>query len=251
MSRPFLIMRLEAPLMSYGAVAVDAMRPSADFPGLSMLTGLLARALGWSHYSYAPRTQRLQDRIVYAARNESLARDGNAALADLQTAQLSRSDAAWTTKGIPERRAGSPDTYMPPHLRTLEYRVNLRTTVALELDDPGEEPTLTDLAHALTRPASVLFIGRKACLPSEPICQGIITAESPLDALASTPSASVDHDDAVQWNGDHQHPSVTPLRQHWAQDIKDWRNELHTGRRPVATGTMTKPAGPARQEPSK
>ena len=42
-----LAMRLEAPLSSYGAEAIDNFGVVDDFPAASMLTGLLANALGW------------------------------------------------------------------------------------------------------------------------------------------------------------------------------------------------------------
>ena len=197
MDRQFLILRLEAPMMSFGTVAVDNHRPSTDMPGLSMLTGLLARALGWNRPAHAPLTQALQARVAYAARAERTVRDGNAALEDYQTAQLSAGDAAWTTRGRPETRAGSPQTNATSYIRTAEYRTDLRVTVALELLPPGPAPTLPDLAQALQFPASVLFIGRKNCLPSHPIFQSSVHAENPLAALHKVPSVSPDAEDPV------------------------------------------------------
>ena len=237
----FLMMRLEAPLMSYGGVAVDGLRPSNDFPGRSLVTGLLARALGWSHHSHAPLAQRLQDRLSHASRNEKLVRNGNTPLFDYHIAQLDYNQVAWSTTGVPENRAGGGLVSNP---RTLEYRTDLRTTVAAQLDPDDEAPTLADLAHALQFPANVLFIGRKTCLPSEPIFHSIIPAGSALEALSQIPSASVDHEDAVQWDGDHEHPSVATLQTGWLQDTRDWRNEIHTGRRPIATGLMLNPLRP-------
>jgi CRISPR system Cascade subunit CasD len=40
-------MRLEAPLMAFGGEAIDNYGVIRDFPALSMVTGLLANALGY------------------------------------------------------------------------------------------------------------------------------------------------------------------------------------------------------------
>src|SRR5690606_31602973 len=62
-----LILRFDAPLMSFGAVVVDQNNPAWRFPGAAMLTGLLANALGWDHRDTA-QLQGLQDRLRFAAR---------------------------------------------------------------------------------------------------------------------------------------------------------------------------------------
>ena len=238
MNAPVLIMRLEGPLMSYGAPTVDNIRPTADFPALSMLTGLLAQALGWTHHSQAPLVQHLQERISYAARSERL-HGGDTKTEEYQSADLDQHDVAWTTYGIPETRGGDTRTYRTSHIRRLQYLMDIRTTVAVALSDPEESPTVSDLAHALRFPASVLFIGRKGCLPSEPIFQGLIPADTLLEALAQTPSASIDAQDPLLWDGVQQHTDVQALNEDWQHDVKDWTNEIHTGRRWAATGTIT------------
>ena len=240
MARPFLIIRLQAPMMSFGTVAVDNHRPSSDMPDLSMLTGVLARALGWNRPEHHPLIQRLQNRVSYAARAERLNHDGNASLIDYQSADLPRTEVAWTTTGRPDTRAGadSPNTFK--YIRYAEYRTDLRVTVALELIPADDEPRLQDLAHALQFPKGVMFIGRKNCLPTHHIFRSILQAENTLDALHQTPSISPDPDDPVLWSGDIQHPSTTLLQTLTVPDIRDWANGIHTGRRTVATGTMTK-----------
>ena len=237
MKAPVLILRLESPLMSYGTTALDASRPTGQFPSLSMLTGLLAQALGWTHHSRAPLVQRLQERISYAARSERLYAGQNR-LTDEQNAQLDGTQVAWTTTGKPEKRAGDAATYNTPHRLKYEYLTDVRTTVALRLSHPDESPTAEDLAHALTFPAGVLYIGRKPCVPSEPIFQGIIAADSLLEALAETPSASIDAQDPLLWDGSEEHPDAQALNQEWQHDLKDWANQLHTGRRRVTTGLI-------------
>src|SRR5215813_9680694 len=43
-----LILRLEAPLMSFGGDMIDANGPTLDFPLASLVIGLMANALGWT-----------------------------------------------------------------------------------------------------------------------------------------------------------------------------------------------------------
>ena len=44
-----LVLRLDAPLMSFGGVIVDHHNVTERFPGLSLFAGLFANALGWTH----------------------------------------------------------------------------------------------------------------------------------------------------------------------------------------------------------
>jgi CRISPR system Cascade subunit CasD len=179
----FLILKLEAPLMSFGREAIDANGPTRDFPDTSMLTGLLANALGYTR-SEAVKHQRLQDRLAFGVRIDRLGHD----LHDFQTAQLSKKDIGWTTHGEPEGRAGGGNTYDSPHIRFRHYRADAALTVALRLDPANERPTLDDLAAALKYPARPLFIGRKSCLPSASFFVGMGEAESLVATLQSIPA---------------------------------------------------------------
>lgn len=62
----WLVLRLSAPMMSFGAVAIDQVGPTARWPGASMLTGLIGNALGWDWDDRAAH-QTLQDRLRFGA----------------------------------------------------------------------------------------------------------------------------------------------------------------------------------------
>jgi CRISPR system Cascade subunit CasD len=181
-----LILVLEGPLAAFGAEMVDARGPVRDWPGASLITGLLANALGWRRGERA-RHARLQERIDLAVRIDREA----PRLTDFQTAQLGHSDEGWTTRGVPEGRAGGAGTYDSPHIRERDYLADVLLTVALALREENEVPTLDDLASALDRPARPLFLGRKPCLPSRPLFGGVIEAADPLAAVrdAAPPDA--------------------------------------------------------------
>ena len=183
-----LALNLESPLMSFGGETIDNYGVIRRFPAASMLTGLFANALGWRRVEREGH-QRLQDRLVFAARIDREPA-GGVRLTDFQTAQLNKGDRGWTTRGTPEGRAGGTRTYDAPHLRYRDYFADMRVTVALRLEPKDEEPTLEDLADALREPARPLFIGRKPCLPSAPLFTGYVEAVNTLDALLKLPLES-------------------------------------------------------------
>ena len=107
-----LIMRLEAPLMSFGGEAIDNLGVIRPFPAASMLTGLLANSLGWRRVE-SEKHQRLQDRLVFAARIDREPA-GGVRMTDFQTAQLGANDKGWTTRGVPDERAGGAQHLQRP-----------------------------------------------------------------------------------------------------------------------------------------
>ena len=183
MSLDHLLLRLEAPLMSFGTTAVDHRRPVQAWPAVSMLTGLLANALGWQR-SDVQALEALQARIRWAARIDR----AGTALSDFQTAQLSKDDKGWTTRGVVEERAGGDDSYKSPHLRNRDYRADASVLVALRLEPAQLSPTLHDLAAALDRPVRPLFLGRKGCPPATRIGQGVVLADDAVVAVREAPA---------------------------------------------------------------
>ena len=163
-----LILNLESPLMAFGGETIDNLGVIRWFPAASMLTGLFANALGWRRTD-REQHQRLQDRLIFAARIDREPA-GGVRMTDFQTAQLGAKDQGWTTRGQPEGRAGGPNTYDAPHLRYRDYFADMRVTVALRLQPAGDEPTLDHLADALAG-APTTTIHRTQAVPAhrEPV----------------------------------------------------------------------------------
>ena len=229
-----LIIRLEAPLMAFGGETIDNLGVIRRFPAISMLTGMLANALGWRRIERDTH-QRLQDRIVFAARIDREPA-GGLRMTDFQTAQLGRNDRGWTTRGTPEGRAGGDRTYDAPHLRYRDFYADMRVTVALRLEPAGESPTLGDLADALDEPARPLFIGRKPCLPSARLNAGLRDADSSLAALIDTQldgDGSTDGTVSVLWADGESPDDVRPTNTYMLTDERNWRSGLHGGGRLV------------------
>jgi len=165
-----LLLRFDAPLMSFGGPIVDNHGIIQTYPALSMICGLLANALGYDHYEFAD-LQRLQERLQYACRQD---RPGTR-LRDYQTVDLGQEfmsdDLAWTTWGSLERRKGGTAS-SGTQIRYRDYWADAMYTVALTLDPLDESPTIDDLEQALRTPERPLFIGRKPCLPAERLLLG-------------------------------------------------------------------------------
>jgi CRISPR system Cascade subunit CasD len=222
MSRHLLLV-LEGPLLAFGGEAVDAHGVVDDFPSASMLTGLLANALGWRRGQRDDHA-RLQTRLRFAARIDA---EGQR-LTDFQTVKLEKNDTGWTTRGVPEGRDGGAATYNSPHIRRRDYDADKRVTVALRLDPADEAPKLDDLEAALHQPARPLFLGRKPCLPSRPLFEAIVEAPSLLDALAaSAPAQSC----RVLLPVTETALPQDELRQ--VADRRDWHSGVHGGQRTV------------------
>ena len=216
--------------MSFGTTAVDHRRPVQAWPAASMLTGLLANALGCDGAD-ATALDALQARLRWAARID---RPG-ALLHDFQTAQLSQSDKGWTTRGVVEERGGGPDAYKSPHLRYRDYRADASVLVALRLQPAEPTPTLEDLARALDTPARPLFLGRKGCLPATRINRGLTQADDAVSALRAAPPGDDAQDPAlatVYFNAGAA-AADTAMLTHHASDERRFALDVHAGRQPV------------------
>lgn len=225
--------------MAFGGEAIDNFGVIRDFPALSMVTGLLANALGLRREETA-RHDRLQDRLVMGARLER----GGTRIQDNQNAQLSKDDKGWTTWGTPEERAGGAGTYESPHRRFRDYHADLSMLVVLRLEPTDEPPTLDDLAAALDRPARPLFIGRKPCLPSRRLFAGWHEGECVLDVLRAVPlPADLPEGARLQWpDGEGALPGDRVLD---LCDERNWTSGVHGGWRPIREGRIRGEEQPA------
>jgi CRISPR system Cascade subunit CasD len=225
----FLVLHLDAPLMSFGGVLVDGNGPTDPAPGASLLTGLLGNALGWAHGD-ADRLQRLQDRLTFGVR---LDREGEP-LVDFHTVDLGQAHlvgTGWTRRGLVDGR-GSGEATSSTHIRRRAYWCDRVMSVALALTPAEEAPTLDQLADALRRPARPLFIGRKPCLPSRPLFGGFTDAAEPFAAALGAPwPAGVPRPvGGVHLWGPTEDETVDGHTQ-IGRDLRHWAIQQHAGRR--------------------
>lgn len=258
-----LILRLDAPMVSFGDETIDNRGMVRDFPALSMLTGLVANALGWDRCEGA-RLDRLQGRIDFAA---ARLRPGHRRQ-DYQTARLFEKDAGWTNRNHPEGRASSPSFTWDAawaaergqrvksltHQRYRDFDADSDVLVALALTPADDAPTLKQITEALLRPERPLFIGRKPFLPSGPILrscgiEGTDAIGALCLALEQRAEKPVPKSVAVQWSPGpqdipgqwRQATSTLGLRVEQHQRVADIRRHVagvHAGARNVALGLV-------------
>lgn len=226
-----LILRLASPLVAFGGETIDNYGVIRDFPALSMITGLIANALGWDR-SETGRHDRLQERLRIGTRLEH----AGSRLTDFQTAELGAGDKGWTTWGAPEERRGGAASYESPHLRYRDYHADLVARLALRLEPAQESPDLDDIAAVLDRPKRPLFIGRKPCLPAGRLMAGWIEADTVLQALQSLAPPAEARSMRAQWpDGEGTLPGDRLLD---LCDERSWTSGLHGGWRPVREGLI-------------
>lgn len=233
-----IILRFDAPLMSFGGVIVDQHGVIDRFPGLSFLAGLLGNALGYSHGDFA-LLDSLQRRIEYAARWDVPPEK----LVDYHTVDLGQEkmkENGWTTRGQPEHRAGGSAKF-GTHQRYRHYWANGLMTVAVTLSQ-DEKPSVLDLFAALLEPARPLFLGRKTCLPSAPIALDKVFEVDVFDALQNVPPlmrGRSNRNNMLEacWPERLLNKSAQSHKVH-TFDTRDWKSQLHVGSRTQIHGMM-------------
>lgn len=237
-----LILRLDAPLMSFGYVMVDQHGFTDRFPGTAMLTGLIANALGWDHADF-DRLQALQGRIQFAARWDSDPEH----VVDYHTVDLGQPkmrEPGWTTRGEPEHRSGGEAARLGTHQRYRHYWADGLMTVALHV--AGEEaPDLEAVKAALQQPARPLFLGRKSCLPARPLLDPhtpVVEGEDLLTILRMVPVWTRDGTPGpgrathACWPAELGVAGRGEVRRVF--DLRDWRNHIPAGSRWRAEGML-------------
>ena len=228
-----IVLRFDAPLMSFGGVTVDHHGVIDRFPGTAMLCGLLGNALGWGHAEYA-KLQELQDRIAFAARWDV----SPVPMVDYHTVDIGSAhmkEAGWTTHGAPEHRGGGVDAKYGTHQRLRHYWCNGLMTVVLSLTG-SSSPTVEDLAAAIRSPARPLFLGRKTCLPARPLLDPVtpLVEGDTLKTMLATIAVWQREDTLsrkevsyeVCWPGSDADDGGAVMQVH---DLRDWQNQVMRG----------------------
>jgi CRISPR system Cascade subunit CasD len=243
--RQYLVLRLEAPLVAFGGEAIDNYGVIRPFPAKSMITGLLANALGIERQQ-SELLQALQDGLIMGSRIDSCEEP----IRDFQTVQLSKNDQGWTTLCRVEGRSGGSASYAAPHLRHRDYWAGLNASVVIGLTS-STPVNIQKLSNALAEPARPLFLGRKSCIPSGPILNGQIAAKTTLQALFRLPGEGLhfastrfqwpafedpEDDDAILL--DDYHASIEPIC-----DERNWITGVHGGFRFVRVLQFKESAG--------
>ena len=139
-----MLLRLAAPLQAWGADSKFETRKTAREPTKSGVIGLLAAALGLRRDETEPLTRLVQ--LRFGVRVE---REGQL-LVDFHMARNEEKDRSYVT-----------------------YRHYLEDAVFLVGLESEDTALLQELAEALTHPVFPLYLGRRACPPTLPLCLGL------------------------------------------------------------------------------
>ena len=216
---------------------LDAVRDGLEAEGIAV------KAVELLNNTVIARLQSLQNRVQFAARWDVEPKQ----LRDYHTVELGQPkmcEPGWTTRGTTEHRAGGASAKFGTHQRYRHYWANGVMTLALSLAGEGD-PTLDELETALKFPARPLFLGRKTCLPTAPILLERVHAHDLFQAISSYPLHSrcrvADHQflSACWPSGLSPAPHGRSVLRY---DLREWRNQIHVGRREHQEGVIGRPS---------
>lgn len=178
--RDYLVMRLYAPLASWGEIAVGEMRHSAAYPSKSALLGLLGAAMGIRRDDVQAQTH-LNTGYAFGVKLCS----SGFPLRDYHTVQAPQSKAK-------ERYYTRCDEIERGELNALlserEYRCDALAVVAVAA--LAGATSLRELAEHIKTPHFPLYLGRKSCplaVPLKPQVNEFASLKDALDSLDGQP----------------------------------------------------------------
>lgn len=161
-----IALRLAGPFQAWGAPTTEDRRPTNPFPTRSGLVGLLGACLGVP-YDERHRLVPISEAFRYVVRRDESPFEP-AVLVDFQTvADVPTADG--------RSRTVTTDR---------EYLLDTKFTAVLVATGEGA-PTFDEIERALVAPHFIPVLGRKCCLPTEPLFVGRYRAEDPLELLDS------------------------------------------------------------------
>ncbi|MFW8564989.1 type I-E CRISPR-associated protein Cas5/CasD [Orrella sp. 11846] len=167
-------MWLEAPLQSWGHDSKFGRRDSLDFPTKSGVLGLLCCALGaggkqieflarWAERDMVVQAYVPQDRLGKPVLRQPMLRDFQMVGSGYAT------DNPWQNLLIPKKSDGGKAVGGGTKMTYRYYLQDMAFAVALQ----GPKSELEELQFALLNPVWDLYLGRKNCVPTELIGQGV------------------------------------------------------------------------------
>ncbi|MGH1448103.1 MAG: type I-E CRISPR-associated protein Cas5/CasD [Pseudomonadaceae bacterium] len=174
MSEPYLLLWLEAPMQAWGHDSKFGRRDSLDFPTKSGVLGLICCARGaageqsdWLH-AWADRDLQVTAYVSADRKGQPLLR--LPLLRDFHMVGSGYDDRdPWSTLLIPKTSEGKKAVGGGSKMTYRYYLQDMAFAVVLQ----GPQDELQALADALQNPVWDLYLGRKTCVPTEFVCQGV------------------------------------------------------------------------------
>lgn len=183
-----LFLRLAGPMQSWGTTSRFQLRRTDIYPSKSGVLGMLLCAKGIRREDSETELKRLNRLLmgVRVDRKGTLDWDYNTAGAKIGIRQ------AKDRKPKITQSTGEYETLISRR----QYLYDASFLVSLQ----GDVETIGDLAQALDEPVWPLFLGRKCCVPAEPVFAGTENFNTLTDALSSFPWRpkinDIDHNDS-------------------------------------------------------
>ncbi|MDO4671130.1 MAG: type I-E CRISPR-associated protein Cas5/CasD [Aerococcus sp.] len=171
-----LLLRLAAPMQSYGLASKYEQRMTESLPTKSAVIGMIAAAFGWS------REHDLSELTDYLRFGVRVDHPGQIEV-DFHTAIRSYYEEGKT--GITLKRGTRKED---KYITYRYYLHDAKFTVGLE----GEEELLKKIRTALMHPYYPLFLGRRSCPPAEPMHPELVPD---MDLVSALKSAEMDDEE--------------------------------------------------------
>lgn len=183
-----VLLRLEAPMQSWGDGSRFQIRRTADAPTKSGVLGLVLCAAGIGRRAAGERLAELRQ-LRFAVRIDRPGVRGW----DYHTAGAGYG--ILSAEGVIKRTATTrePETL----LSRREFLFDASFVAGLE----GETSLVERIAGWLADPVWPVFLGRKSCVPTRPVLEGVARSSTLLDALAEPPwrfGMDAPHDDTLR-----------------------------------------------------
>ncbi len=209
MDNRFLLLWLEAPLQSWGADSRFGRRDSLPFPTKSGVAGLLLCALGASgeQAELLARLAPLRQTVVSFLKNGGKPAEREPLLCDFHMVGSGYDDEdPWEKLHTPKKADGKPPVGSGTKMTYRYYLQDARFAVAVEVPGDLAEP----FAEALRNPAYDLYLGRKNCVPTEFVFQGLFPDESQaLEAALNIAAGKELREDFRVLDGEHDGEGMT------------------------------------------
>ena len=171
-----LLLRLAAPLQSWGISSKFERRGTEQMPSKSAIIGMVSAALGRDRDADIKDLHILKFGVRIDQQGKLL-KDYHTVKTDELKRTLKKS------KKDPNKAKLKDDIITGSYVTYRYYLTDAAFLVGLE----GEMPLLTEIKYALENPVFPLFLGRRSCPPAGRLVIGDIREESLLDALSNEP----------------------------------------------------------------
>ena len=185
----YLTMWFTGPMQSWGYDSKFDTRRTLKFPTRSGITGILLAALGAS----GPQEELLAELTAYPLTVYSFNDEKSLSLTDYQVVGNGYDDSSWGKMMSPKTSDGGTPVGGGARLTYRQYLLDRCFGAIWQMP----EAVCEKFAAALQRPVFDLFLGRKCCVPSEMIFQGM--AESEHEATEILASLGKKHQLVLQY----------------------------------------------------